>query len=76
MNIEKSVTLSKPTSAASAGEVSAAANDAESASSCMPSFRASCPGVRTFWTVTRTGVCMPSLSIRTISMTFMPGLTT
>ena len=76
MNIEKSVTLSKPTSAASFFEVSACMIAAESASICRASFWASCAGIRTLLIVTRTGVCIPSLSMRATSMTLMPGFST
>ena len=74
MNIEKSVTLSKPSSRATRSEVTTRSSAAESASSCRASFPASCAGVRTLLIVTRTGVCNPSLSMRATSMTFMPGL--
>ena len=73
MNIEKSVTLSKPSVRASESEVSTCAKEAESASNCRPSFPASCAGVRTLLKVMRTGVCSPSLSMRATSMTFIPG---
>ena len=73
MNIEKSVRLSKPTSAASSFEVSARMIDAESASICRASLQASCAEVRTLFTEIRTGVCSPSLSMRATSTTLMPG---
>ena len=76
MNIEKSVTLSNPTSAASSFEVSACMIAVESASICRASFCASWAGMRTLLIVTRTGVCNPSLSMRAISMTLMPCLST
>ncbi len=73
MNIEKSVKLSKPTAAAASSEVKTRIKAAESASICRESLRASWPGVRTLLIVTRTGVCMPNLSMRATPSTFIPG---
>ena len=76
MNMEKSVTESKPAFLAVAGSVSAPTIVAESASICRASLPASCAGVRTLLIVTRTGVCNPSLSIRATCTTFIPGSST
>ena len=76
MNMEKSVRVSKPTSAASSFDASARMIAAESASICRASFRANCSGVRTLLTAMRTGVCNPNLSIRATSTTLMPGRST
>ena len=56
MNIEKSVTLSKPTLRATSGEVSTRMIAVESASICRASFCASCAGMRALLIETRTGV--------------------
>ncbi len=72
MNIEKSVTLSKPSSRAFGPEARTAINAAESASICAASLAASWAGMRTLLMVTRTGVCNPNLIVRAMRITFMP----